>query len=117
LMVEDQASVREFMRGTLEEAGYEVIDVGTAEEGLALAFSQPFDLLVSDVKLPGMSGLDLVARLREARQDMACLLVSGYPGEQTLRIAGLQDRIGVLKKPFSREEFLDRVRRLQTPAR
>lgn len=117
LMVEDQGSVREFMRGALEEAGYEVIDVGTAEEGLALAFSQPFDLLVSDVKLPGMSGLDLVARLREARQDLACLLVSGYPGEQTLRIAGLEERIGVLKKPFSTEEFLDRVRRLQTPAR
>jgi len=105
LYVEDSASVRHLGRRGLEEEGYQVLEAADAEEALSIVakFHGRIDLLVADVALPKMSGLELAARVREARPDVKVLFVSGHPIEE------IEGRIA-LQKPYLPSELSGKVR-------
>lgn len=105
LLVEDDADVRSMIRRTLERAGYDVVDVPDAERALQLATADAgaFDLLLSDVVLPGMSGPDLVRRLTEFGHDIPTILVSGYSTSDTNEV--VTGALEFLPKPFTPTEL------------
>ncbi|HET9945923.1 MAG TPA: PAS domain S-box protein, partial [Actinomycetes bacterium] len=106
LVVEDEEMLGRALRRVLERAGYSVTDVRSAEDALELDFSDGPDLVVSDVTLPGMSGLELAARVRRLRPQVRVLLMSGYaePAESTV-----DADLPLLVKPFSLDTFLAQV--------
>lgn len=112
LLVEDEASVRGFALRALEENGYTVLE---AEDGSkAVEMSQRYlgriHLLVTDVVMPHMSGLQLAQALSIGRPEMKVLYISGYP-EEAITHHGLKERgLTFLRKPFSAAELLQRVR-------
>ena len=64
LVVDDEAAIRDSLRMTLEYAGYEFTGAATGQEGLALAEREMPDVVLLDIKMPGMDGMDVLTRLR-----------------------------------------------------
>jgi len=96
----------------LEAEGYSVAVAGRGEQAVALATQQAFDLVVADIRMEGLDGLDAVAGVRELQPDVRALVVTGYSTEaDSIRAI----RLGVgdyLKKPFDLGDFLQSVARL-----
>ncbi|WP_322494847.1 response regulator transcription factor [Chloroflexus sp.] len=108
LVVDDEASIRNIAKTYLEHAGYRVLCATTGPEGLQMALEDQPDLIVLDLMLPGMDGMELAARLRE-HSDVFILMLTARSDEMD-RVAGL--RVGAddyLTKPFSPRELVARV--------
>ncbi|MCA9918741.1 MAG: response regulator transcription factor [Anaerolineales bacterium] len=108
LVVEDEMSIQTIVRTYLESAGFSVSLVDNGPDALTQAKLVQPDLVVLDLNLPGMDGMEVAARLREA-SDVYILMLSAR-GEEADRVAGL--RIGAddfLTKPFSPRELVARV--------
>ena len=98
LLVEDDPRVRTATVGALEDLGYEPIACSGGAEALALFDSMEFDLVISDVIMPEMTGPELIREVKARRHDIAVLFVTGYVGE-----GETDDLIGydLLRKPFT----------------
>jgi CheY-like chemotaxis protein len=98
LLVEDDPRVRAATVGALEDLGYEPIACESGAEAIRLFDSQPFDLVISDVIMPEMTGPELVRELKARRPQTAILFVTGYVGE-----GEGEDLVGyeLLRKPFT----------------
>lgn len=113
LLAEDDAQVRSAALGVLERAGYRVVEASNGEEALRLAQTSDagFDLLLTDVVLPHMSGVELARQLRRLRPGMKVVCMSGYADEAVLRHGLLDDAdVAFLSKPLSPETLLSKVR-------
>lgn len=118
LVAEDEPGIRKFMVSSLEKAGYRVVSAADGSEALQAAQAMPaIDLLVTDIVMPRMGGLELRDRLLAERGTINVLFVSGYaPDEARLGRLGAEDVL--IEKPFSAHALLDEVaKRLdQAPA-
>ena len=106
LVVEDEGSVRELMAGALERHGFAVTAVGSAEEAVGFA-PGTYDVLLTDISLPGMNGVDLAKRILGAAPAAKVLLMSGYAREEYLTPA---DDLPFIGKPFTTRAIVDRLR-------
>lgn len=105
LVVEDRQDVRELTRDILEENGYRVIEARDPNEALAIAehHGAPINLLLTDLVMPQMSGLDLAKRLRTLRPDMRVLYMSGFVTSGAFAAE-------LVKKPFKPDALAQKVR-------
>ena len=111
LVAEDEEAVRSFVRRVLAGAGYHVDAASSGEEAVLVAEGMGrLDLLVTDVVMPGMNGVQLAAHLTKTRPDLPIIYASGYSDEGIPKGAGHSDRISYLAKPFTAEALLTRVR-------
>ncbi len=112
LLCEDDAGVRGVMREALASAGYRLLVAETPEQASAIEeeFDDPLHLLITDVVMAGQTGGELAAVLRERRPGLAVLFVSGYSTEVVERYGILPPEDGLLAKPFTPRELLERVR-------
>ena len=100
LVVEDEPGIRNLMQMTLEQAGYRVITAADGSEALELARGErEIDLLITDVVMPRMGGIELRDRLREMRPSLRVLFVSGYAPDG-VRTGSLGEDDILLEKPF-----------------
>jgi PAS domain S-box-containing protein len=97
LLVEDNEHVREFAHHLLNELGYRVVSVASADAALELLDNEPVDLLFSDVVMPGRSGVELARLARAERPSLPVLLASGY-SEEIVGSAGAEFEI--VRKPY-----------------
>ena len=113
LVVEDETSIRELIALNLQMAGYQVLEAGSAEQGLALlSQGQKCDAAVLDVMLPGMNGFSLCETIRRDDPNIGIIILSAKSMEQD-KIRGLS--IGAddyMTKPFSVSELLARIEAL-----
>lgn len=108
LVVEDESNIQTIIRTYLESAGFAVRVVGSGPDALREAAQWQPDLIVLDLNLPGMDGLEVATRLRQESE--VYILILTARGEETDRVAGL--RLGAddyLTKPFSPRELVARV--------
>jgi PAS domain S-box-containing protein len=114
LVAEDEDAVRTFVARVLVGAGYRVVTAANAAEALSAAGDLPrLDLLFTDVVMPGMSGVELAARLTRTHPGLPAIYASGYSDEGVLPDAADPARTGdvpYLPKPFTSETLLARVR-------
>ena len=113
LLVEDDGELREMLVRLLAEEGYRVEPAPDGQRGLHLGLTGEFDLLVLDRNLPGMDGLELLARLRSRGVTVPALVLSalGNPSDRVEGLdAGAED---YLTKPFDIDELLARLRALR----
>ncbi len=100
LVVDDQPDVVDVIRQGLGQSGHTVISAGTGEEGLELAMASSFDVIILDVMLPGMSGLDVASELRDRGVTTPILMLTARDEEDDV-IQGLQEGADAyLPKPF-----------------
>ena len=114
LLVEDNALIREMAEELLEEYGYQTIVAAAPLDALELVarYSGPLDLLVTDVVMPQMNGPELYERLLTSHPELPVLFISGYTGNVLLHQDTPERETDFLAKPFTLEQFLERVRRI-----
>jgi CheY-like chemotaxis protein len=112
LLAEDEPVVRSLARAVLERTGYTVIEAADGLTALTLAGERrdDIDLLLTDVVMPGMTGLELARRVSALRRGLPIVLMSGYAEEGLPRAAAADHELGFLAKPFTNEALLARVR-------
>ena len=109
LVVEDDAAIRRGLVDALRFAGHEPIACGRGAEGLATAISAALDLVILDVVLPDLSGLDILAEIRRCRPALPVICVTAR-GAEADRVHGLESGADdYVVKPFSAKELLARV--------
>ena len=110
LVVDDEPTIAEVVARYLDRAGYEARIAGDGPQALELAGVQRPDLVVLDLMLPGMDGLEVMRRLREPDRDRVAVILLTAKGEESDRVIGL--RLGAddyVVKPFSPAELVARV--------
>jgi two-component system NtrC family response regulator len=111
LLVDDDESLRRVVEYQLGEAGFSVTTAASAEEALGVLHGKTFRLLVTDVLMPGMSGLDLLDRVRVLRPDTVVVVITAHGDVATAVRAMKLGAFDFLEKPFPRERLLVAVRR------
>ena len=109
LVVDDDPTVREVVTGYLSRSGLEVVEAGDGIDALRLAADHDPDLVVLDLTLPGLDGLEVFRRLRAARGDLPVVMLTAR-GDESDRVLGLE--IGAddyVTKPFSSRELVLRI--------
>lgn len=111
LVVDDHFEMLEFLRSMLELSNteYQVLGVPSAEEGLLELKRTPFDLLITDVRLPGMSGFDLVRKVKAIRSEIPIIMITGYSSEQGKQEADALGVVSYFKKPLDTDALLAAV--------
>lgn len=112
LVVEDESNLREQLRRQLEKKGYSVDAAADGDEGLFLGREYPMDLAIIDLGLPGISGIDLIRRLRTLQRTFPILILTARDAWQD-KVEGLESGADdYLTKPFHAEELMARVNAL-----
>jgi two-component system, OmpR family, alkaline phosphatase synthesis response regulator PhoP len=114
LVVEDEADIRKLVRYNLEQEGYAVVEAADGEQALALARKQPPELLILDLMLPGMSGLEVCRVLRSGEQTAKVpVLMLTARATEVDKVLGLEmGADDYVTKPFSPREVVARVKAL-----
>ncbi|MEM7349501.1 MAG: ATP-binding protein [Acidobacteriota bacterium] len=111
LLVEDNEDMRASTRSLLETLGHAVQVAPDGEAALALLANdhEPFDLLITDVIMPGISGKELLDRIRQRHGEVRCLFVSGYTDNVMLRHGLDHERVHFLQKPFGFDDLACKI--------
>jgi len=111
LIIDDEEAVRALLRFALEAAGYEVTEAVNGREGLALYRRGPTDLVITDIAMPEMNGLDMMLELTRYFLDAKVIAISGEGEEKNvLDVAKLLGARRTIQKPFSMSQLLNAVR-------
>ena len=111
LIIDDQESIRALLRTTLESAGYEVMEASNGRVGLDLYRLKPMDLVITDILMPELNGLDLILALTRSFLHAKVIAISGSgEGKNVLDHAKLLGARRTFRKPFSMTQLLDAVR-------
>jgi DNA-binding NtrC family response regulator len=111
LLVEDQDQVRKITARVLAEAGYEVLECATPDEALGFAEACPDEirLMLSDIVMPGMNGLELANRVKPLRPEMKVILMSGYTDHASVDTDSIEKAGEFLAKPFTPDALKAKV--------
>jgi two-component system nitrogen regulation response regulator NtrX len=106
LVVDDEAAIRDSLRMTLEYAGYEFAGAATGQEALAAVEREMPDVVLLDIKMPGMDGMDVLGRLRSMNESLPVIMISGHGTIANAVEAIQKGAFNFLEKPF---ESTDRL--------
>ncbi|MGC2610711.1 MAG: PAS domain S-box protein [Candidatus Sulfotelmatobacter sp.] len=117
LLVEDEDSVRQLVRETLESRGYRVLEAANGADALTLAAAHPdpIHLVITDVIMPGLSGHELVQQLQPTRPGLKVLYLSGYAQDAFPATAAADSQKTFLQKPFTLQNLTRKVREILGP--
>ena len=110
LVADDDAVIREGLRRVLTAEGYEVKTVSNGQAALERLEAQRFKLLVTDLKMPGMSGLEVLQSLRACQPELPVVLITGYAAIDNAVEAMKNGATDYLSKPFANEELVSKVK-------
>jgi signal transduction histidine kinase len=110
LVVEDEPAVREITARILRRSGYSVVAAASGPEALALIPGREFDVLLTDLVMPQIPGMELAKRIRETHPGVAVLFMSGYSQDVPGPRGALEEGLPLIQKPFAATELLKAVR-------
>jgi two-component system nitrogen regulation response regulator NtrX len=110
LIIDDETSIRSSLKGILEDEGFLVKTAETGEEGLELLKNQNVDLVLLDIWLPGISGIDVLKRIKAAEENAQVVMISGHGTIETAVTATKLGAHDFLEKPLSLEKVVLTVR-------
>src|SRR6185295_7489615 len=109
LIIDDEASLRQTMARILQRVGYEVTTASNAKDGLALVTQHPFDLVYLDIRMPDMSGLELLKTIHIKFPDLPIILFTAQPDVNSAVEALRRGATDYLLKPLKPQTVLDRT--------
>jgi two-component system cell cycle sensor histidine kinase/response regulator CckA len=112
LLVDDEEGVRELLGTVLERNGFVVQSAASAEAALQILSNASFDVLLTDIVLPGMTGIELARRVLAQAPRTRVLFISGYTGDAVLDAADLGAAPNFIQKPFGSRVLVARLRSL-----
>jgi two-component system, cell cycle response regulator CpdR len=112
LLVEDDESLRKFLALALTRAGHDVIDYGDGQEAWSNLRENIFDLLLTDIVMPGMDGIELAKRAAEKNAAMKIMFITGFAAVALHPASNAPKQAKVLSKPFHLREIVAEVERM-----
>ena len=109
-MIDDESAIRDSLKMILEYEGYDVQGAATGQDGLALADRDAADLVMLDIKMAGMDGLEVLQRLRATHEALPVIMISGHATVSTAVEATKLGAFDFIEKPLSTERVLVSVR-------
>ena len=112
LLIEDEENIRKIIAYDLKKANYEIVETGDGREAIELAGSNDFDVLIIDWMLPHVSGIEIVERLRERKNDSIMIMLTARDDETDILHAFEKGVDDYITKPFSPRELLAKSMRI-----
>ena len=109
LIIDDEEPIRALLRTALEAAGHQMVEATNGRVGLDLYRLKPTDLIITDILMPEMEGIEFILKLRKESPSVPIIAISGSGRSSTIDYLAMARRLGataVLEKPFGREELL-----------
>jgi DNA-binding NtrC family response regulator len=110
LVVDDDEAILETLEDALSIGGFEVITADRGASAVEAARREDFSLAITDLKMPGMSGLETLAALRDVQPSLPVLVMTGFASGGTASECKKLGALGILRKPFKLEELFRVVR-------
>jgi DNA-binding NtrC family response regulator len=111
LVVDDAVDTLEVLRRNLTSAGYQVFTAPDVETAIRILDTTPVDLIITDLKMPRVGGMDLIRHVRENMKDIEVVVITGYPSIEGAVEAVKTGAEDYLSKPFTDQELFTAVRR------
>jgi two-component system response regulator AtoC len=111
LVADDDAPTRELLRTVLEEEGYQVSEAASGQEALEAIKAGAYDLVLLDMRMPGMTGMDVLKQLREKQGEVPVILMTAHGSPNTAIQASSLGAYGYITKPFELEDVLQQIHR------
>ena len=105
LVVDDELSMREFLKILLEKEGYKVTTAPDASSVIDLIQNQNFDLVLSDIRMPGMGGLSLLEKIKEVDNSIPVIMITAYASPENAVVAMKSGAFDYITKPFKVDEI------------
>ncbi len=109
MVVDDEAVIREGLRRTLEGEGFAVETSASGQLAMERLLEEDFDLVITDLKMPGMSGMEVLSTLRSLRPDIPVIMITGYAMVETAVEAMKHGAADYISKPFKPQEIIAKV--------
>ena len=110
LVVDDEQGVRDYFSRILAEPEYEVHGATSGQEALDKLGANGFDMMILDLVMHGMDGMEVLRKARETHKDLIVLVITGYPSEETTRESLAYGCIDYVHKPFDHEEVRNLIK-------
>ena len=111
LVVDDEASIRDLLTKTLALDEYDVDTASDASTALGLVRASKYDLLIADLRMPGMDGLTLIRQVKRVRSELPVIIITGFSSESSAIEAVNLGVASYLRKPFAIPEVLAAARK------
>jgi len=119
LLIDDDVDFRSMLRRTLQRAGYEVAEAGNGQEGLKQLNESSIDLVLTDIIMPDMEGVETVMHLKRTRPELEVIVMSGGGRQTPDNYLKLASKVGAFRafiKPFATADFLEAVEAALKPS-
>ena len=114
LVIDDDATIRRMLHTLLEREGHEILEASNGKEALRLHRVSPVELVITDILMPEMDGLELILALRRQAPDLRVIAMSGGGDSKQHQVLDVAEPFGAfatVRKPFKLDEMLTTVRR------
>lgn len=111
LVVDDEENLRALYKEYLERDGHDVLTATDSTESFYLLNKNKFDVMVLDINLSGLSGLDFLSYVKQSTHDLKVIVITGVPSKSNVERANLEGAFDYLEKPISREKLINSVNR------
>ena len=115
LVIEDDQGMRSLLEDFIQEEGYEVRSTDNGSEAFRLLAKDEFDLIITDVRMPGLSGLDILPGIRKLQPHSVIIVITAFGSEEVYKRAMERGADGYLEKPISLEKFKNLIKKLLFP--
>jgi two-component system response regulator (stage 0 sporulation protein F) len=112
LIIDDQIGIRILLNEVFQQAGYESYCAENGQEALALFAKHQPDIILLDMKIPGMDGLDILAQIRKADPELPVFMMTAYGELDLIKQANLLGATRHFTKPFDIDELLQAVKEI-----
>lgn len=111
LIVDDDEGICRTLTDVIEEKGHEVASVSTGEEAIEKAKKEKYSVALVDLRLPGMHGRDVIAKIKELSPQTNCIVITGYPEEEPESLVG-KGASGFVMKPVNLDKLLELIKKM-----
>ena len=100
LIVEDDAEMRSLLKDFFEEDGFEIDSVSNGSEAFRKIAREPFDLIITDIRMPGLTGLDILPGIKKLQPEVSIIVITAFGSEEVRRKALERGATAYLEKPI-----------------
>lgn len=109
LIVDDEPMISSFLKELLADSGFLVRIAASGEDAITILASEPYDILITDLRMPGMDGMELISRARQQHPGLQCMLITGHGDLDTTAAAKRCGAVKCFCKPLNFDEIEEAV--------
>jgi DNA-binding response OmpR family regulator len=112
LIIEDDQEMRSLLEDFFLEEGFEIDSVGNGYDALGILIKKPFDLVITDIRMPGLTGLDILPRIRKIQPGLSIIMITAFGSEEVRRRAHERGVTVYLEKPIHFQKLRELVHQM-----